>query len=158
MTAEEWATLTLAVIGAVTGLLALASQIWSYVGSGPRLKITVTGVLVTGPGVWAIGLDITNVGRLPVEILEVGLLLSGDKNQRVPVHAMASDQWHGQPLPARLLDGSQASWLVDPSPIAAKAQDLKTSAVVGGYVRTGTGKVIYSRRRNVQDALTLANA
>ncbi len=158
MNGEQWATLAIALVGAITGVLALTAQIWSYVGSGPRIRVTVSAALSTLSDSWLISLDATNVGRLPVEVLEVGLLLGLEKDKRVPVHAMPSGTWHGEALPFRLLDGAQVSWIIDPAVIATAAAKHHLSPKVRGYIRTGTGKRVYSKRANVADSQVLGSS
>jgi hypothetical protein len=153
---SEWATLALAVVGALTGVAALGAQIWSYIASGPRIKVSLSDALMTASGKFQIGVDVTNVGRMPVEVLEVGLLLNKDNDKKAPIHAMHLAYWVGPDLPLRLQDGSQTAWFVEPSVIALKAREEGWTPTVRGYVRLGTGKVIRTRRGKARDALSLA--
>src|SRR4051794_19077042 len=68
VTPLDYWTLALAIIGALTGLAALAAQVWSVALSGPRIKVSVANALPTADLRWVLSVDASNVGRLPVTL------------------------------------------------------------------------------------------
>lgn len=115
MTALDVSTLAIAVVGAVTGVAALATQVWGLLIAGPRIRVTVANAFVpigshTGSLTWALSLDASNVGRLPVTILEAGTMFraAGDW-KKAPLGMMPDDSWHGERAPYRLVDGEAAT-------------------------------------------------
>jgi hypothetical protein len=83
------ATLTVAIIGAVTGLIALSAQIWQTAVSGRRVKVSVINALATDTWRW-LSIDLTNVGRLPVTVADVGVMVEalGQLWQKMPYAAV----------------------------------------------------------------------
>jgi hypothetical protein len=99
------ATLTVAIIGAVTGLSALTAQVWQAVVSGPRVKVSATSALATNTWMWWLSIDLTNVGRLPVTVADVGVVVEvpGEEWQKMP----SCDWSRGRPTrtPRRIPSG-----------------------------------------------------
>lgn len=87
--------------------------------SGPRVKVTVASALVTGQRGWLLSLDASNVGRLPVTILELGTTFcAGGEWKKAAAGMMPPGTALGPGLPHRLADGesstgfsSRARWL-----------------------------------------------
>jgi hypothetical protein len=147
VTALDLWTLVIAVLAAITGIAALVSQIYSHVASGPRVKVAVANALLTSNGAWALSVDVTNVGRLPVTILEVGLILDDDHSKKVPIHAMHPAMRVGPDVPSRLIDGDAVAWYVEPADVATKIVANHWRHDVRGYVRLATGKRLISDNR-----------
>ncbi|MBF4770279.1 hypothetical protein ISU10_21090 [Nocardioides agariphilus] len=151
MSALEVSTLVIAVVGAVTGVAALATQVWGLLIAGPRIKVTVANALVPigGPGgslTWALSLDASNVGRLPVTILDAGTTFrAGREWKKAPLGMMPADSWHGDRAPYRLADGEATTWILEPVTLAQAAEENRVRDVYG-YVRLATGKTVRSRK------------
>jgi hypothetical protein len=156
----------LAIIGATTGVVALAAQVWQFVLSGPRIKVTVAIAFLTNDDRWWLSIDLSNVGRLPVTIVDVGIVverrgqtpqsktLVGRVNEQLaqkpgtlPIAAMSHQYWTGPPLPHRLIDGEAATYLVLPVVVASGLADAQARPDVKGYARLATDKRIRSRKR-----------
>lgn len=135
----------LAVVGAITGVTALGLQAWQFHLSGPRVKVTPSNALKTAQMRWAFSLDVTNPGRMPVTVEEVGVLLGGGR--KIPLGALNSSLWSGPSLPHRLLDAEAATWLADPVALAHGAISEGSGTDVRVYARLATGKQKRSRRR-----------
>lgn len=82
-TALEYWTLMIAVVGGLTGVAALVTQVWGLALAGPRVKVTVANALITGNGSWVLSLDASNVGRLPVTLLEMGVTFRAGGRRRL---------------------------------------------------------------------------
>ena len=118
-TALDYWTLAIALLGAITGLGALAAQVWSVALSGPRIKVSVANALPTADVRWVLSVDASNVGRLPVTLVDYGIAFRhGREWKRAPIAAMDSRRWQGPQGPYRLSDGDSVTWLVDPAWIA----------------------------------------
>lgn len=154
VTSLEFWTLVIALVGALTGVAALVTQVWGLVLAGPRVKVTVANALVTSTGAWALSLDASNVGRLPVTLLEMGITFrAGREWKKAPVGAMPRGSWDGPSAAYRLPDGEAVTWVLDPGRLAPGVA-ARGAAAVHGYVRLATGKVI--RSRNAIDVVSLA--
>jgi hypothetical protein len=101
LSALEVATLVLALVGALTGVVALVWNVVVFVWSGPRVRVEIHEALTDGasmvygpstwtgdtmaPGVWterAIALEVINTGRAPVTIASVGVRFSDGMEYR----------------------------------------------------------------------------
>ncbi len=153
-TALNYWTLAIALVGGITGVAALVTQVWGLVLAGPRVKVTVANALLTRNGVWALSLDASNIGRLPVTLLEMGVTFRvGNEWQKAPIGAMPPGSWEGPQGAHRLPDGEAATWILDPAALAPGVSQ-RGAADVHGYVRLATGRVV--RSRNAIDVVTLA--
>jgi len=145
-TAHDFWTLVIAVVGGVTGVTALAIQVWGLVLAGPRVKVTVANALLTSNGAWVLSLDASNVGRLPVTLLEMGVTFRTASGwQKAPVGGMPPGSWDGPSAAHRLPDGEAVTWILDPGTLAHGVAN-RGAAEVHGYVRLATGKVVRSRK------------
>jgi hypothetical protein len=122
--------------------------------AGPRVKVTVANALLTSNGAWALSLDASNVGRLPVTLLEMGVTFrTRGRWQRAPVGVLPPGSWNGPSAAPRLSDGEAVTWILDPGALAHGVAE-RGAAEVHGYVRLATGKVV--RSRNAIDVVSLA--
>ncbi|MBB1495472.1 hypothetical protein J4N02_03185 [Propioniciclava sp. MC1595] len=144
-TLEFW-TLVIAVVGGVTGVAALATQVWSLILAGPRVKVTVATALLPSEGTWALSLDASNIGRLPVTLLEMGVTFRTRNGwQKAPVGAMPRERYQGPSAPHRLADAEAVTWILDAQALAHGVAE-RGAVNVYGYVRLATDKTIRSRR------------
>jgi hypothetical protein len=145
---DYW-TLAIAILGAVTGVVALATEVWGLVLAGPRVKVSVANALPVPADdpEWVLSVDASNVGRLPVTLLDFGVAFDNNgKRARISIGMMHPDDSYGPRGPHRLPDGEAVTWLVKPEPIAITVAE-RGERYVRGYVRLATGKIIYSRSR-----------
>jgi hypothetical protein len=150
-------TLALAIIGATTGIVALLAQVWQFVLAGPRVKVSVANVLTTPDGNWWLGIDVTNTGRLPVTIADVGVLVErrGKEPGSMPYGGLHPSHRSGPDLQHRLIDGDSVTFLMFPGPVAGELATEKARQDVKAYARLGTNKRLESRKR-VVNVWTLA--
>jgi hypothetical protein len=142
---DYW-TLAIALVGGVTGVAALFTQVWGLALAGPRVKVTVAPAFLTQGGDWVLSLDASNIGRLPVTLLEMGVTFrAGGEWKKVPLGGMPSGSWQGPQGAHRLPDGEAATWILDPGVLASGVAGLG-AADVHGYVRLATGRVVRSRK------------
>lgn len=154
-TALDYWTLAIALVGGATGLAALVTQVWGLVLAGPRVKVTVANALLSRSGAWALSLDASNIGRLPVTLLEMGVTFRADGEwQKAPLGAMPPGSWNGPEGAHRLPDGEAATWILDPGTVASGVAQ-RGATEVHGYVRLATGRVV--RSRNAIDVVNLAS-
>jgi hypothetical protein len=141
-------TLALAIIGAVTGLAALLAQVWQFTASGPRVKVTASNALTTTDLQWHLSIDLSNVGRLPATINDVGVLVeSGGKVQKMPMVGLGAANWSGPPLPLRLIDGEAATYLLSAVVVAQGLASEHARRDVRVYAKLATNQQIPSRNR-----------
>ena len=149
-------TLALALVGAATGIAALMIEVWSLVIAGPRVKIVVANALVSADGNWWLSIDVSNIGRLPVTLLDVGVAFQiRGEWKRAPIATMPPQLISNRDIPRRLVDGDQATWLVHPGALAADLHTTYGARDVYVYARLATGKT--DRSRNRIDLANLAN-
>lgn len=155
-TALAYWTLAIALLGAAAGVAALATEVWGLVLAGPRIKVTVANALSTADGKWYLSVDASNVGRLPVTLLDMGVTFrAGGEWKSAPMGSMPEWMREGPNAPHRLQDAEQVTWLIHPASLAATALAEDRGKVVKGYVRLATGKTV--RSRNEIDVVNLAS-
>lgn len=113
--------------------------------AGPRVKVTVGNAFVPGQGGWLLTVDASNVGRLPVTVLDQGVAFKvGGEWKHVPLGMMASGTV--QPLAGthRLRDNESITCVMPPGPIAATLP--KGTRRAHAYVRLATGRTLRSRK------------
>jgi hypothetical protein len=125
--------LALAVSGA-----SLTWQIISWRRSGPRVTVkTVSGVGAVPPGVWFVGVEATNSGRLGTEIAQFGFQLPNGR------HLQNIYDFLGQPveLPMPLGPGRKATMTYAAQHIREVLREEGISGEnVRPYVSTGHGR------------------
>lgn len=155
---DYW-TLAIAIVGALTGIAALFAQVWSHVLSGPRVKVGISNSLPipdSGPLRWVLGLEASNVGRLPVTITSSGLMFKGrdGETKKIPIGMARQAVIFGPHGPHRLPDGESATWLLEPAGIAQTVSE-QGARDVRGFVSLATGKTVVGRKKI--DIVNLAN-
>lgn len=147
MGAVDIATLVIALVGAATGVAALVTQVWELVLSGPRVKVAVANAFLTANGAWVLSIDASNVGRLPVTILDMGVTFRARGEwKKAPLGGMPQGSWHGPDGGYRLADGEAAGWFVEPAVLLPGLAQFGVREV-HGYVRLATGKTVRSHKR-----------
>lgn len=140
-------------IGAATGVTALALQVWQFQLSGPHVKTNASTGFSTQHQRWGLLLEVVNVGRLPITITSVGVELSD--RQHVPLGGMNADFFQGPDLPTRINGGDAARWMVEPDWILLAIANRRVTTAVRGRVDLATGKTV--RSKTTQDAAHLAS-
>ena len=148
-------SLVLSIIGAATGILALTAQVWQFRLSGPRIKVTLNNALVNRSSLsgqieprWYLCLNVSNVGRLPVTLLDVGIVVeSGSEPGNMSIVPLdPADGW-GPPVPHRLIGGEATDFFVAPVILARALEERRSGRASKGYVGLATGKTVTSRNR-----------
>jgi len=147
----EWATFTIAVIGALTALLSLGWQILAHYFTGSRVRVKIEGGLLAGgspsaPEVEAfLGVSATNRGRTDIDVRTWGFLLPTDER----LMFAQWDDFVGPRTPVRLKHGQSQTWRPTAAMVRAglSDNDVATDIELRGYVILGTGKVCKSRNR-----------
>ena len=163
LTGLETTTLALALVGTVTGVLALAVQVALFSLSGSRVTVEALqarlgpGEAVTGGPAWehnaenwpikAVAVRARNRGRQAVDVTGwsviegkgIGLV----ETTRAP---------HNKPVPHRLEPGASETWYLIWDDVAALVATSRTvfgteTRFVRGQVQLGTGRTIASSRR-----------
>lgn len=154
-------TLILAIVGVVTGIIALVWQAVEFRLSGPRVVLEVTEALVLpngavfGPGVWTatstgsdgapdIAVTATNKGRAPVTVQGVRLDLPAG-------NFLITGSRHSSPsLPHRLEASESATWFADLRVVAAVATTAvslgATNTPVKASAELGDGRRVTSKK------------
>jgi hypothetical protein len=148
--ALDYWTLAIAILGATTGLVAMSAQVWQFLLAGPRVRVHIANALTTADGRWWLSVDLVNAGRLPVTVLDIGIVVEkpGQPDEKMPIPAMHASRWNGPPLPHRLIDGDSTTWLVFPAPVAVSLIEHSARPDVHVYARLATGKEIKSDKPN----------
>lgn len=144
----EVTTLVIAIIGAITGVAALAWQVITWRQSGPVVVVTATQAFPTyGPGVGEPHVNVTasNSGRSPVTVKGWGLRFPDGQTMVFPNPVPWSD-----PLPNRLEPGADASWYVPTVEVArACAQHGVRQQDMTAFVNLADGRTISVRERGI---------
>lgn len=162
-TALDIVTLIIAVIGAFTGIGALAWGIAQHQLSGVRTKVDLVGgwllsggMVISGPirtvsahtdqpqGLPVVGVRINNVGRLPVSVTQWSV--------RVGSTRMQSTSFYGNPdLPFRLEVGSEQTWYIEAERVVTAARAVESAfdegSSLGASAGLGNGKTVTSAER-----------
>jgi len=161
VTPLESITLTTAIVGAVTGSVALVWTVWQFVLAGPRVKAEIlegrmgtdgfmrggsAWAMSEGPPVFVLVVRARNRGRAPITVNAAGIELDGGMIVSQPPHPGI-----GQTLPHRLEAGTSAEWAVELDPVIAafrvNAQlAMSTKPRVRANIELATGKVATSRK------------
>ena len=160
VTGLDLVTLAVAIVGAVSGVVALALQGLFFRNSGPRVvaglryawinpagaAITLPiGAQITGPPqqgftTLMLAVEARNKGRAATTVEKVSIDLPGGvafQHTSPPV---------GPGVPYRLDAESSETWYLDPAGILSAAEVFKVPALVGGAITLGSGRVIRTDR------------
>lgn len=152
VTALDIVTLVIAVLGAVTGIAALAWSIAAHVLSGPRPKVTLLDGWTNGRGYASVpfrrfstaskpegfempmvGVQVNNAGRSPVQVTAIvvtnGSARYGEIGTATAMHPE---------LPTLLGPGEQQTWWLDGVSVLTFL-DLTDATTVFAQVDLGTG-------------------
>lgn len=143
-------TLALAIIGALTGVVALAAQVWQFTASGPRVKVSASNAISTDDGEAHLSIDLVNVGRIPATINDVGILVEQPGTsgfRRMPMAELGNAYWSGPPLPYRLIDGESTTYFLFPVAISLALTGKNARQDIRVYAKLATDKLIKSRNR-----------
>lgn len=146
-------TVALSIVGAFTGLAALVAQVWSHILSGPRVRVRASNVVAdpfqSGDGHLWVGIDLSNLGRLPVTITDVGVVLEtrGNDWRKAPGITFGRNYWTTTQLPHRLRDSESASFFLAAQAAGALVRRESARHSVRVYAQLATGKVVRSRNR-----------
>jgi hypothetical protein len=95
---------------------------------------------------WLLTVNASNVGRLPVTVLEQGVAFKvGGKWKHAPLGMMPPGTVEPSAGTHRLPDSESVTWVMTPGPIAASVAD-EGARKVYAYVRLATGKTLRSRK------------
>lgn len=140
-------------VGALTGLTALALQVWQFQLSGPRVKVRVAEGFLTSSGRWALVLEVANIGRLPCTVTSVGVEIPS--KHHIPIGGINRANYLGPELPLRIDGGHAEQWMIDPHWILMAFQDLSARPVVRGRATLATGSTKTSKTQ--KDVARLAS-
>ncbi len=152
LTSLDILTLSVAIIGAVTGVVALAMQAVQFGRSGPRVRIQMGAAVSWETKDGCIAVEVQNVGRLPTTLLDVGFAFritdderhSGTRLESGPL--LPGGRWHGPPLPCRIDSADALRWEVDPR-VVTRMVDDEPVAAVSAYVKMAGDRVVISTDR-----------
>ena len=111
-------TLCISILALAVAGASLTWQVISWRRSGPQVTVkTISGIGGMPPGVWFVGIEATNSGRLGTEIAQFGFQLPNGR------HIQNIYDFLGQPveLPMFLAPGSKATMTYAAHPRAAAA-------------------------------------
>lgn len=158
LTALDIVTLVVALIGAITGVAALAWGVAQHRLTGARVKVALVGGwamgggLASGPldtirrpdgaGDAVVGVQVRNVGRLPAVVTVWGV-----RAGKASCHSEAFSSFN-PPLPKRIEVGEELTWYLPADMVATHAR--VTGQVLGNNrlsarVVLGTGEEITSK-------------
>lgn len=78
-TAFDYWTLGIAILGAVTGVLALFAQVWAFLWTGPRVRVVCTYSWDDQQGWYGVVLEVRNLGRTATTLRNAGLIFDEPK-------------------------------------------------------------------------------
>jgi hypothetical protein len=142
-------TLIISIIALVMSTAALAWSAWSWVHSGPVVRVDPHIPLPNDefpPGDLPVEVRATNRGRGPVTIEDWGYKANNGREARMIEGIPPSVK-----VPFRLEPGDEASWYLPRHQAINLCHDLLESAhqKVRAFVVLGSGKVRYARHRGI---------
>jgi hypothetical protein len=133
---SDWVTLGISLLALATSGVALGWQIVSWRRSGSQVTVKTT-VGTAGPGLWFVGIEATNSGRLGTEVSQFGFQLPNGR------HIQNIYDFLGQPVqfPMPLGPGGKASMTYAAHHLREILQQEGISGEnVRPYVSTGHGR------------------
>jgi hypothetical protein len=145
----EVATLTIAIIGAVTGVGSLAWQVVAFTQSGPRVNVTAFQALLMGGGSdaddWHVNVTAFNSGRAPVTVKGWGFRMPNGK----AIH-MISNLSLSASLPHRLEPGSDANWYMPTAEVQRYCTQLGVRHQdITAYVNLADASTVNAKKRGI---------
>lgn len=149
MTPQNW----LSIIGAATGLTALSLQLWQFVLSGARIKVSAAQGFSITTGQQAMIIQITNRGRIAATVQSVSIELGWDE-LHIPLSQLNQSTFVGPNFPIRIEHLAHEIWSM-PLEFILKAQTENVSIhIVRALVTMSTGKKRRSRKFEIRPNAT----
>ncbi len=143
----EVAALVLGIVGAVTGVAALAWQVITWTKSGAVVKVTANQAFLAsgGPAEQFLNVTARNTGRSPVTVKGWGLRFPDGRVLVFPNPA----PWSSSPS-HRLEQGSEGSWYAPTAEVArACAEHGVRQQDMTAFVKLEDGRTITARERGI---------
>jgi hypothetical protein len=148
-------TLTLAIIGTVTGVGSLVANMTAFRRSGPVVKVNVfqfipmikvRGREASEPGELMTVVEAVNTGRAPITVTDWALEMRNGESVVPQTQVPQSDA-----LPFRLEQGASARWFVPTDEVRAQCEyhGASYSRDLVGYVQLAGGKVVRAERSGI---------
>jgi hypothetical protein len=115
----EWVTLSIALIGATLGIF---NAWWSVRRDAVRIRVRLVSLMTFPNGESTVGIEVTNLGYIPVTITEVAIRVGRFSGQRMVI---ASDYFRQVTLPLRMEPRTCVSVAAEP---AARVEILRRGA------------------------------
>lgn len=138
---------TLALIGALSGLVALFAQVWQFALSGYRVKAVVTYGYLPPEMFPLICVEVQNRGRMPITVQGVSLE-PGTNKVHAPIHLFGG-YTQGASLPHRIESHDAASWAVDRRGCEVAISEQGGERWVRARISLATGKTVLSSRKRL---------
>ncbi|KAA2285450.1 hypothetical protein [Arenimonas fontis] len=104
-----WTTFGIAVVGATLGVF---NAWWMVRRDSVRLRVRLVSLMTLPDGQWTIGIEVTNLGYIPVTLSEVALRRHAYWGKRMVVH---SDYFNQVKLPLRMEPRTQITVAAEPN-------------------------------------------
>lgn len=141
--------MALSIIALVLSVVALAWQAWTWLRSGPVIKVTVSQTLPLYPnhaGDWHTSVAAVNSGRAATTITSFGFETADGRTLYTSSPAAWSDR-----LPHRLEPHSSASRHAPTDELTQTCADNSTQyQQLRAWVAGGSGKKVYARTRGIK--------
>jgi hypothetical protein len=159
VTSLDVLTMGVAIVGAVTGIVALVVQSIQFRSSGPRLKVDLLWAWIGPGGSGAITVPMTgkrptppeqgydtlmlavqarNTGRAATTVETAGIRRSDGMRFHHPTAPV------GPSTPVRLEAESSVMFFVDPQPMLVAAEVIPATGGIAAYVMLGSGREVRS--------------
>jgi hypothetical protein len=144
----EWATLTVAVLALVLSVISVGWQVWTWRGSGPRVKVTANQAVILPVGSDPyVSVTAANTGRSATTVAMWGF--DGPNDEDGQMLFPYPTPW-STPLPHRLDAHSNGTWYVQTAEVrqgcAEHGWDYRQ---IRGWVRLSSGEKVYAERRGI---------
>ena len=143
----EVAALVLGIVGAVTGVAALAWQVITWIKSGAVVRVTATQAFLAYGGSSEQFLNVTarNTGRSPVTVKGWGLQFPDGRTMVFPHPA----PWSSPPS-HRLEPGAEGSWYTPTAEVARSCAEYRVRQQdMTAFVNLADGRTIIARERGI---------
>lgn len=143
----EVAALVLGIVGAVTGVAALAWQVITWTKSGAVVRVTAAQAFVALGGSSEQFLNVTarNTGRSPVTVKAWGLQFPDGRT----LAFLKPAPW-SSPLPHRLEPGAEGDWYALTAEVARSCAEYRVRQQdMTAFVNLADGRTIIARERGI---------
>ncbi len=140
MSALAWIGAITGLLGGITGLLGFGFQVWFYLATGPRVKLSVLWALQLNNEQECLDIEVINSGRMTAIIQSISIVYSTTDHSPLAFFPMGAVT--GPSFPHPIESHSAANWLVTQSSLKSAISSINATQSFKVKLTLATSKVI----------------